>query len=118
MKHKKTVQRAILEMGIRFMGNTHELLTFREIGEGNKNIEWKDLELVSALMDPRLCLDTRVMTKEMWTNAMELFKKGYANFYPTMKAYNRNKELEKKRKGKKIVTTDSTETESNTNKVR
>ena len=47
------------------MGNTNELLTYREIGEVDKNIEWKERELVSAFMDPRLCLDSRVMTKEM-----------------------------------------------------
>lgn len=49
---------------------------------------------------------------------MELFKQGYVNFYATMKAFDRNKELEKKRKEKKIVTTASTETESNTKEVQ
>ena len=42
MKHKNTVQREILEMDRQFMGKTHELLTFREIGKDSKNIEWKD----------------------------------------------------------------------------
>ena len=82
------------------MGNTHELLTYIEIGEDSKNIEWKVCELVSVFMDPILCLDSRVMTKEMWSrNAMELFKQGYVDFIATMKAFDRNKELEKKKDG-------------------
>merc|ERR1712232_943826 len=99
-------------------GNTDELLTYREIGEDSKNIEWKDRELVAAFIDPRLCLDSRVMTREMWKNAMVLFKRGYVDFYATMKAFDRNKELEKKRMEKKIATTASTVTDSNSKEVQ
>ena len=100
------------------MGNTNELLTYREIGEVDKNIEWKERELVSAFMDPRLCLDSRVMTKEMQKHAVELFKKGYVDFYATMKAFDRNKNLERKKMEKKIKTTSSTETDSNTKELQ
>ena len=47
----------------------------------------KYYKLEAPFIDPRLCLDDRVMKKEMWKNAMELFKKGCVNFYATMKAF-------------------------------
>jgi len=67
---------------------------------------------VAAVIDPRLCLDSRVMTMNMWKKAIELFKKGYIDFSVTMKAFDRAKALEKNKKQKELVTTASTETES------
>jgi len=55
---------------------------------------------VAAVIDPRLCLDSRVMTMNMWKKAIELFKKGYIDFCVTMKAFDRAKALEKKQETK------------------
>ena len=101
----------------RFMGNTNELLTFKEICNNNTNMKLKDHELVVTLIDPRLYLDTSVMIKEMWKNYMELFKKGHVDLYITMKAFDKKKEADKKEQFKEVLTTDVDEKMGNTNQV-
>lgn len=81
------------------MGSKNELLTFGELQEYSKQqMNWKDCELVATVIDPRLCLDSQVMMMDMWKKAIELFKKGYIDFYVTMKAFDRAKALEKIKK--------------------
>ena len=88
---KQSLQRATLELERRFMSNTNDLLTFKELGRTDMSMSWTKRERAAAYLDPRLNLKLAVMTTSEWKVTKSIMKDYFTKFSVTCKAFCRKK---------------------------
>ena len=84
---KQSLQRATLELERRFMSNTNDLLTFKELGSTDMSMSWTKRERAAAYLDPRLNLKLAVVTTSEWKVTKSIMKEDFTKFTVTCKAF-------------------------------